>query len=171
MRRMRWMIILIFVLILAMTLGLAGCGGSSSSQETEKLKKDIEDLKKQTEDEKLAKLKEDLTNQQATLSKEKEKLENQKKIASSRLPKPADGNTWFVVLGSYPKSQSANANSRLSSVKGMGWDVHLVNTDEFPGFKSGLISVVSGPFSKAAADSLLDDMRSSVSDAYVKSGW
>ena len=79
MRKMSWMIILIFALMLAMTLGLAGCGGSSSSQETEKLKKEIEDLKKQTEDEKLAKQKEDLTKQQEDLKKEQKKLADDKK--------------------------------------------------------------------------------------------
>ncbi len=80
MRKMRWMIILIFVSILAMTLGLVGCGGStSSSQETEKLKKEIEDLKKKTEDEKLAKQKEDLTKQQEDLKKEQKKLADDKK--------------------------------------------------------------------------------------------
>lgn len=171
MRKMLWVITVSLVLMLIMAAGLTGCSGSSSSQDTEKLKKEIDDLKKKSEDEKLAKQKEDLTNQQASLSKEKEKLENQKKTASSRLPKPAGGITWFVVLGSYPKSQSANANSRLSSIKSLGFDARIISTDEFPGFKSGLVSVVSGPLSKAAADSLLADMQSSVSDAYVKSGW
>ncbi len=70
---------LIFVISLGMTAGLAGCIGSSSSQETEKLKKELEDMKKKAEDEKLAKQKEDLAKQQEDLKKEQQKLATEKK--------------------------------------------------------------------------------------------
>ncbi len=80
MKKMSLMITVIFVLMLAMIAGLTGCGGNtSSSQETDKLKKEIEDLKKKTEDEKLAKQKEDLTKQQEDLKKEQQKLATDKK--------------------------------------------------------------------------------------------
>lgn len=70
--------------VLLISIGIMGCGGSATSQETENLKKELEALKKSEGDEKLAKEKQELANQQDALSKEKQKLESEKKKAEAK---------------------------------------------------------------------------------------
>ncbi len=84
-------------------------------------------------------------------------------------PKPDDGK-YFVILGSFPQSQSAQAQQRLQNARNKGLSARIVNTSNHPGLRSGLIAVVMGPYSKAAAQSALGKARSVSSDAYVKAG-
>lgn len=115
-----------------------------------------------------------LEKERQKLAEERKKLEAKKNETFSspttRLSQPSSG-TWFVVLGSYPKHESERANQRLRYVQGLGYSASIVDTDNYPGFRGGLYSVVVGPYSKADAKSLLGRMKPSVSDAYIKSGW
>lgn len=90
---------------------------------------------------------------------------------SAARPPAVSGGTWFIVLGSFPKSQSERANRRLKYVQGLGIEASIVDTDNYPGFRSGLYAVVLGPFSKGDARSRLASMKSAVPDAYAKSGF
>ena len=135
MRKIPWMLTVIFVLILAMTLGLTGCSGSSSSQETEKLKKELDDLKKQAEDEKLAKQKEDLTKQQADLKKEQQKLANDKKNSAQ----PVKAGPTFVqgeivnisIKSSFLKLRTAANETSEVLAEGLdGDEVEIVTYDK-----------------------------------------
>jgi len=95
------------------------------------------------------------------------------KSASSKatpISPPTDG-TWFVVLGSFPRSEREKADQRLQSIQGSGYQASLIDTDNYPGLRSGLWAVVLGPYSKAGAKSVVDQVKVVRRDAYVKSGW
>jgi len=86
-------------------------------------------------------------------------------------PSKSSGGTWFVILGSFPKNERWKADERLQSVRGAGYEATIIDTDNYPGFRSGFWSVVIGPYSKSDARSLLPRMKTVRSDAYIKSGW
>lgn len=87
-----------------------------------------------------------------------------------RIPQPSTG-TWFVILGSFPKDNYEQANQRLQSVRGLGHNVSIIDTNNYPGLRGGLWAVVMGPYSQSYAKSLVVQMKSVRSDAYIKSGW
>ncbi|MGA9998422.1 MAG: SPOR domain-containing protein [Pyrinomonadaceae bacterium] len=87
-----------------------------------------------------------------------------------QLPQPSAG-TWFVILGSFPKNDYEQANQRLQSVRGAGYDASIIDTNNYPGLRGGLWVVVMGPYSQSYAKSLVVQMKSVRSDAYIKSGW
>lgn len=78
---------------------------------------------------------------------------------------------WFVVLGSYSKSDTAAANQRLNSLRAAGYDAYIVNTDDYPNFSGGKLAVVMGPYTRTEATDVADRMKSRIPDAYAKSGW
>ncbi len=87
-----------------------------------------------------------------------------------QLPQPSAG-TWFVILGSFPKNDYDQANKRLQSVRGLGYDASIIDTNNYHGLRGGLWAVVMGPYSQSYAKSLVVQMKSVRSDAYIKSGW
>jgi cell division septation protein DedD len=87
----------------------------------------------------------------------------------SATPEPDNGK-FFVILGSFPQSQSGKARLRLQEARSKGLNARIVNTNNYPGLRNGLVAVVMGPFSKSAAQGALRSARSVSSDAYVKSG-
>jgi cell division septation protein DedD len=87
-----------------------------------------------------------------------------------QLPQPSTG-TWFVILGSFSKNDYEQANQRLQSVRGLGYDASIIDTTNYPGLRGGLWAVVMGPYSQSSAKSLVVQMKSVRSDAYIKSGW
>ncbi len=115
-----------------------------------------------------------LEKERQKLADERQRLETKKNetfsTTTTRTSQPSSG-TWFVVLGSYQKYESEKANQRLRYVQSLGYDATVVDTNNYPGFKGGLYSVVVGPYSKSDAKGLLGRMKSSISDAYIKSGW
>jgi hypothetical protein len=88
-------------------------------------------------------------------------------------PSPAQSpeGRWFIILGTYPKTEMSKANERVSFVKYKGYDAHLINTDDYPNLKDGSLAVVLGPYRKDYAQELFNNVRAVFSDAYVKSGW
>ncbi|MEZ5429414.1 MAG: SPOR domain-containing protein [Pyrinomonadaceae bacterium] len=87
-----------------------------------------------------------------------------------KTPEPPTGGKWFVILGSYPQSQSGRARERLQYARSKGFNATIINTNNYPNLRNGLFVVVMGPFSKAGAQSTLSRVKPSISDAYVKSG-
>jgi serine/threonine protein kinase len=76
--------------------------------------------------------------------------------------------SWFVVLGSYPKTDWEKANQRLKFIKDLGRDARLVDTDNHPKFRPGLWAVVMGPYAKSDASKIAQGLRPTVPDAYIK---
>ncbi len=77
---------------------------------------------------------------------------------------------WFVILGSYPKSQLEKANQRLRYVQSLGYEASIIDTNNYSGLRGGLYSVVLGPYSKTDAQRLLASIKPTIRDAYAKSG-
>lgn len=81
----------------------------------------------------------------------------------------SDGN-WLVILGSFPKNDYQKADDRLRYIRGIGYEARIIDTDQYPNLKSGLWSVVIGPYTKSYAKDLVTKMHPVVGDAYIKSG-
>jgi hypothetical protein len=125
--------------------------------------------------------KESLDEEKAKLEREKQELANERKRLEAKqnestsstikqLPPPSSG-TYFVILGSYSKSDYEKASQRLQSVRGSGYEASLIDTGNYPGLRGGLWAVVMGPYSKSYAKSMAAQMKSIRSDVYIKSGW
>ena len=84
------------------------------------------------------------------------------------LKSSAPSGNSFLVLGSYPKTERARAEQRLSFIQGRGYDARLVDTDSYPTLRPGLWAIVMGPYSKGYARQLAPQLRAVVPDAYVK---
>ena len=118
---------------------------------------------------KLGKEKQDFANENTknVNGKKAEKEEPKPTKTPEKTPTPTS-ETWFVILGSFP--QSAQAQQRLQFLQSKGINARIINTNSYPGLRSGLNSVVLGPYSKSAAQSALSKVKTTVSDAYVKDG-
>lgn len=90
-------------------------------------------------------------------------------VATKELPQPPSG-TWFVILGSFPKNDYGKAEQRLQFIRGLGYDVRIIDADDYPGLVDGLWVVVMGPYSRSYAKSKVAQMKSVLPDAYIKSG-
>ena len=90
---------------------------------------------------------------------------------TSPSPTPAQEGRWFIILGTFPKTDLNKANERLVFAKHKGFDARLIDTDDYPNLKDGTWAVAMGPFRKENAQKLINDVRPVFSDAYVKSGW
>ena len=75
---------------------------------------------------------------------------------------------WVVILGSFPKTQKAKANARLSAARNFGIDALIIDTDNYAGLADGYYSVVISGGSRNNALSLLPNARAFRGDAYVK---
>lgn len=126
------------------------------------------------EKESLQEEKERLEREREELAEERRKLEAKQKESTSpttkQLPPPSSG-TYFVVLGSYPRKDYEKAGQRLQSIQGLGYDASLIDSDNYPGLRSGLWVVVIGPYSKSYAKSVAAQIKPLRSDVYIKSGW
>ena len=86
------------------------------------------------------------------------------------LPTPLSNETWFVILRTFSKSEQVKANQRLSLIRRSGFDARIVDTDDYPNLRNGLLAVVMGPYSFVAAKNVLNKVRPAVPEAYIKSG-
>ena len=78
---------------------------------------------------------------------------------------------WFVIAGSFSKSERPLAEMRIKELQASGYQVSLIDTNQYANLADGLWAVVLGPFeSKEFANTELKKIRNSVPDAYVKSG-
>ena len=86
-------------------------------------------------------------------------------------PKPSrsSGNLrWGVIIGSFPKSQTSKARSRMKAARAQGYDAQLINTDDYGRLAPGLFAVVIGASSREAALNLASDVQTHFGDAYAK---
>lgn len=83
-------------------------------------------------------------------------------------PTPESQGKYFVVLGSYPRSQAAKARQRLQFARSKGVNAKIINTSNYGGLRKGLIAIVIGPYSKSEAQNALSRVRGSIPDAYIK---
>jgi hypothetical protein len=86
-------------------------------------------------------------------------------------PPPASTGTWLVIVQTFAKAERSKANKRLGLLRSLGYDVHLVDTDDYPTLRRGFLAVTIGPQSKGATEHALNKVRSVAPEAYLKSGW
>jgi Caspase domain len=85
------------------------------------------------------------------------------------VPQQASGNLqWGVIVGSFPKSETSKARSRLKQARAQGFDAQLINTDDYGQLSPGLYAVVIGADSRSAALGLASDVQNYFGDAYAK---
>lgn len=75
---------------------------------------------------------------------------------------------WFVILGSFPQNQSEKARQRARLMQNQGYDVSIIDTNQYRSLSNGLYSVVMGPYQKSTALRELGNAQRVVGDAYIK---
>ena len=75
---------------------------------------------------------------------------------------------WFVVLGSFPQADAKKARQRARLMQNQGYDVSIIDTNEYRSLADGLYSVVMGPYKKSTALRELGTAQQVVGDAYIK---
>jgi hypothetical protein len=75
---------------------------------------------------------------------------------------------WGVILGSFQKSETSKARSRLKAARAQGYDAQLINTDDYGRLTPGLYAVVIGAPSRSEALNLAAEAQSIFGDAYAK---
>jgi Caspase domain len=84
-------------------------------------------------------------------------------------PQAASGSfSWGVVIGSFPKSETAKARSRLKAARAQGFDAQMIDTDKYGRLVPGLYAVVVAADSRGAALSLATEVQGYFGDAYAK---
>ena len=86
------------------------------------------------------------------------------------VPTPSSNEAWFVILRTFSKSEQVKAKRRLGLIRRFGFGARIVDTDDFPNLRNGLLAVVMGPYSFIEAKNVLSQVRPAVPDAYIKSG-
>jgi hypothetical protein len=79
--------------------------------------------------------------------------------------------TWLIILSTFTKAERSKANEKLDLLRSLAYDVHLVDTDQYPNLKKGFLAIVMGPQSKDAAKNALNKVRLVAPGSYLKSGW
>ena len=79
--------------------------------------------------------------------------------------------TWLVILKTYGPHERAAAGRDLERLRRAGHVARVVRTEEYPNLRKGLLAIVMGPFTKAAAREAQAGARSASKGAYIKSGW
>ena len=87
----------------------------------------------------------------------------------ARYVAPSSG-SWFVILRTFSKAERAKANRTLNSFLSAGLVANVVDTDDYPKLRGGLIAVLMGPYSRAGANDALRRARAVAPDAYMKPG-
>ncbi|AOF88471.1 caspase family protein [Sinorhizobium sp. RAC02] len=75
---------------------------------------------------------------------------------------------WFVILGSFPQGQAEKARKRAGLMRNRGYDVSIIDTNNYRSLADGLYSVVMGPYKKSTALRELGNAQQVVGDAYIK---
>ncbi len=85
---------------------------------------------------------------------------------------PGPPGKYLVILGSFRKAdQRAKAEGRLGFLRGRGYDVHIIDSDNYPKLTRGLWVVSMGPYAKPYATRLASELRVFAPEgAYVKAG-
>jgi cell division septation protein DedD len=91
--------------------------------------------------------------------------------ANEQPARPVGDERWFVVIGTFAKSDRAAADMSVSGAKMAGYEAQVIDTDLYPGLSGGYLAVVRGPYTQANANMVVTKVREKFPDAYVKSGW
>jgi len=88
------------------------------------------------------------------------------------LPAPSSSTgTWLIILKTFSKVERSKANQRMSLLRSLGYDAHVLDTDYYPNLKKGFLAMVMGPHSKSAARGVLNKVRAVAPGSYIKAGW
>lgn len=107
----------------------------------------------------------------------KAKMEEVKQVPDTPVEKPQTrgglrtvrvSSGWFVVLGSFPQAEAKKARQRARLMQNQGYDVSIIDTNEYRSLADGLYSVVMGPYKKSTALRELGTAQQVVGDAYIK---
>ncbi len=79
--------------------------------------------------------------------------------------------TWFVVLGGAHGAPDARMVAVERELVASGVNVQRIVSDGYPNLNPGLVVLVEGPTTQAAARARLRLLRDLAPDAYAKSGW
>ncbi|MEO6392531.1 MAG: hypothetical protein ABIP75_11810 [Pyrinomonadaceae bacterium] len=82
----------------------------------------------------------------------------------------ADGETWFVIVGTYAKNARPAAEQKLLEVKAAGYDATIIDTNDYPNLSPNYWAVVSGPYSQSRALTVKSEMYVDFPEVYMKSG-
>jgi hypothetical protein len=96
---------------------------------------------------------------------------SQRKTANHSLAAPQPTETWFIIVKTFSKTELPEASQRMSTLRGLGYEAHVVDTDYYPNLKKGFLAVAIGPQSKSAAKNTLEKVQPIAPGAYIKSGW
>jgi Caspase domain len=84
-------------------------------------------------------------------------------------PPPSRGNLrWGVVLGSFKKSDTSKARSRMKAARAQGFDAQLIDTDDYGRLTPGLFAVVIAADNRSAALELAAEVQNVFGDAFAK---
>lgn len=81
-----------------------------------------------------------------------------------------DEGDWLVIAGAWPPTEEYKIKARTSLLSRSGIAAKVIKTDDYPGLTPGLVAVVMGPTSKERAQEQLENVKSLVSDAFIKQG-
>jgi uncharacterized caspase-like protein len=98
-------------------------------------------------------------------AEERRRQEEQERVAA------VPSGDWFIILGSWPKSQRWKADQRLGYLRQKGVKARVIDTNDYPNLSNGLLAVVIGPHDKPSAEETLVSVRKVVGDAYIKSAY
>jgi hypothetical protein len=96
---------------------------------------------------------------------------SQQQLATPSLAAPQSTETWFIIVKTFSKTELPEASKRMSTLRSLGYEAHVVDTDYYPNLKKGFLAVAIGPQSKSAAKSTLEKVQPIAPGAYLKSGW
>ena len=77
---------------------------------------------------------------------------------------------YFVIMGSFPRHNSAGALQRMSYLSPLGISAHIIDTNNYPNLTNGLHAVVMGPYNRDYAVFKSIKAKQAVPDAYIKIG-
>jgi VWFA-related protein len=79
---------------------------------------------------------------------------------------------WFVICGSFAKSEHERAKELLARLRAKGYHADIIDTGQYPNLRKNLSAVVLGPYAKAHAENLRRKTLQEVDGGcYVKPGW
>lgn len=87
------------------------------------------------------------------------------------LGRPAAGQTWLVILNTYPRTEREKADRRQAAVRKLGYEVRVAESGDYPNLRKGFLVLFAGPYAKGEAERTLSRVRRIAPDAYIKSGW
>jgi hypothetical protein len=96
--------------------------------------------------------------------------QSEMQLSGSAAQGSGDEGDWLVIAGAWPPTEEYKIKARTSLLSKSGIAARVVRTDDYPTLTPGLVAVVLGPTSKERAQEQLENVKSLVSDAFIKRG-